>query len=124
MGAQRVFEEWRDVGPGTFSSKSSRLLLQLWDAFECQQLAKEQNVSGKTNIKRIGGREEGLYLISAPFIFNNMQLLCSLFDHQESRLTVTHWNAQTSPGMCARITNTFRIVFDIHRISALCNLSL
>lgn len=67
--------ERRSVGRGIFFSGSSTLMLELRDAFECQQLAVAQNAREKK--KGIGGRGEGFYLISPPFIFNSMQLLCS-----------------------------------------------
>lgn len=40
------------VGPRIFFSDSSAVLLQLRDAFECQQLAEAQNAREKTKIKR------------------------------------------------------------------------
>ena len=48
------------VGPRIFFSGSSALLLQLRDAFECQQLAEAQNASEKTKIKRDRRKRGGI----------------------------------------------------------------
>lgn len=48
------------VGPRIFFSSSSALLLQLRDAFECQQLAEAQNASEKTKIKRDRRKRGGI----------------------------------------------------------------
>lgn len=53
-------EEWSRVSPGIFFSDSSPLLLQLRDAFECQQLAEAQNAREKTKIKRDRRKRGGI----------------------------------------------------------------
>lgn len=40
-----------------------------------------------------------------------MQLLCSLFDHRQPRLTVTQWNARTHTGIKVAHGHTFCILF-------------
>lgn len=52
--------EWSGVGPRIFFSNSAALLLQLRDAFECQQLAEAQNAREKTKIKRDRKKRGGI----------------------------------------------------------------
>lgn len=53
-------KEWSRVSNGIFFSDSSALLLQLRDAFECQQLAEAQNAREKTKIKRDRRKRGGI----------------------------------------------------------------
>lgn len=52
-----------------FFSDSSALLLQLRDAFECQQLAEAQNAREKTKIKRDWRKRGGIVFNLAAIYF-------------------------------------------------------